>query len=304
MTPPPPIAHHRLSRRGFLIGVTATGVLAACGSESASSTPAPDPDTPEVSDSAITDTYTIAMRFPRDVQEPGPQRLPISLASSSGALVQDGPDSLGAQVTDIDGTPLGDRITAARRDGAPAPYYDFRPDIAEAGFYYLVVDGGPAEGAAIQVMEPDTVTVPGRGQPLPPFDTPTTSDARGVDPICTREPEPCPFHEVTLTEALASGKGVVYLVGTPAFCQTGTCAPALESIVDIHEDFADQYVFVHSEVYIDNTATTPAPAVEAAGLTYEPALFITDSAGNVVARLDAVWNTEELLEILETITPG
>ena len=119
--------------------------------------------------------------------------------------------------------------------------------------------------------------------------------------MCTREPEFCPFHDLTLTEALASGKGVVYLVGTPAFCQTGSCAPALESIIDIHEDFVDRYVFVHAEVYTDNTATTPAPAVDAAGLSYEPALFITDATGIVVERLDAVWNEEELLEVLDSI---
>ena len=302
MTPAPTIAQltDRLSRRGFLLGVAATGVLAACGSDGASSS-TQGSGVPEVSDQIEDATYTIAQRFPPNVQEPGTLRLPISLASSDGALIQDGPATLGAQVTDIDGKPLGDRISANRRDVSPGPYYDFRTDIAEAGVYYLVVDGGPSQGAAFQVMEPGTVTVPGPGQPLPPFDTPTVADARGVDPVCTREPEFCPFHDVTLTEALASGKGVVYLVGTPAFCQTGSCAPALESIIDIHEDFVDQYVFVHAEVYTDNTATTPAPAVDAAGLSYEPALFITDATGIVVERLDAVWNEEELLEVLNSI---
>jgi hypothetical protein len=293
----------RLSRRGFLLGVAATGVLAACGSEASSSSTSGS-DVPVVSDQVESGTYTIAQRFPPNVQGPGTLRLPISLATGTGALIQDGPATLGAQVTDIDGKPLGDRISASRRDVSPGPYYDFRTDVAEAGVYYLVVDGGPPQGAAFQVMEPGTVTVPGPGQALPPFDTPTFDDARDVDPVCTRDPEPCPFHDLTLTEALASGKGVVYLVGTPAFCQTGSCAPALESIIDIHEDFADQYVFVHAEVYTDNTATIPAPAVDAAGLTYEPALFITDATGTVVERLDAVWNGEELLEVLNGISPS
>ncbi len=292
----------RLSRRGFLLGVAATGVLAACGSDGATSS-SQGSQVPDVSDQIEDATYTIAQRFPPNVQEPGTLRLPISLASSSGALIQDGPATLGAQVTDIDGKPLGDRITASRRDVSPGPYYDFRADVADAGVYYLVVDGGPSQGAAFQVMEPGTVTVPGPGGPLPPFDTPTFADPRGVDPVCTRD-EPCPFHEITLSEALASGKGVVYIVGTPAFCQTGSCAPALESIIDIHEDFADRYVFVHAEVYTDNTATTPAPAVDAAGLTYEPALFITDATGTVVERLDAVWNEEELLEVLDSMSPS
>jgi hypothetical protein len=63
-------------------------------------------------------------------------------------------------------------------------------------------------------------------------------------------------------------------------------------------------VFVHAEVYTDDTATTPAPAVDAAGLTYEPALFITDATGTVVQRLDAVWNEEELLEVLDGVPPS
>ena len=62
---------------------------------------------------------------------------------------------------------------------------------------------------------------------------------------------------------------------------------------------ATAYVFVHAEVYIDNTATVTAPAVDAAGLTYEPALFITDAEGTVVERLDAVWNESELVEVLD-----
>ena len=295
-----------LSRRGFLVGIAATGVLAACGSDTASSSPqgsSADGATPEVSDPTEPGTYTIAQRFPPNVQEAGPVRLPISLASSTGGLIQDGPATLGAQVTDIDGAPVGDRLTARRRDVSPGPYYDFRTEMAEPGVYYLVVDGGPSQGAAFQIMEPGTVTVAGRGQPMPPFDTPTFDDPRGVDPVCTRE-EPCPFHEITLSDALASGKGVVYLVGTPAFCQTGSCAPALESMIDLSPDFADQYVFVHAEVYTDNSATTPAAAVDAAGLTYEPALFITDANGTVVERLDAVWNEEELREVLDDLSPS
>ena len=49
-------------------------------------------------------------------------------------------------------------------------------------------------------------------------------------------------------------------------------------------------------------ATTPAPAVDAAGLTYEPALFITDATGTVVERLDAVWNETELAEVLDAVS--
>jgi hypothetical protein len=304
MSSPTPLRHltDHLSRRGFLLGVAASGLLVACGSDSTATggTSAPAPgSSPSESDGI----YTIAQRFPPNVQVPGPVRLPISLASSDGTLIQDGPETLSAQVTDIDSKPIGDPITAIRRDVSPGPYYAFRTDVAAAGVYYLVVDGGPSQGAAFQIMDPAQVTVAGPGQPLPPFDTPTFDDARGVDPVCTREPA-CPFHDLTLTEALQSGKGVIYLVGTPAFCQTGSCAPALESVIDVQDRFADKYHFVHAEVYTDNTATTAAPAIAAAGLTYEPVLFIADATGTVLERLDAVWNEAELLEVLTAVTPA
>ena len=148
-------------------------------------------------------------------------------------------------------------------------------------------------------MEPGSVAVPGPGDSMPPFDTPTVDDGRGVDPICTREPEPCPFHDVTLTDALLSGKPVAYLVGTPAFCQTGTCAPALESMIDVQDRFGETFTWVHAEVYTDNTATTPAPAVDAASLTFEPSLFVIAPDGTVIERLDAIWDQTELVEVLE-----
>ena len=293
----------RLTRRGFIIGAAATGVLAACGS-SDSDTESDDTTgtSPGGSPAPIAaGSFTLVQRFPQNVQEPGRVRLPMSLGTETGALVQDGPATLAARLTDADGAPFGDQLVANRRDVEPGPYYDFRTEIATPGIYYLVVDGGPEQGAAFQVMEAGSVPVPGPGQALPAFDTPTFDDARGVDPVCTRSPEPCPFHDMTLTEALTADKGVVYLVGTPAFCSTGTCAPALESIIDLQGRYADRYEFVHAEVYTDDTATTATPAVGAVGLTYEPALFITDASGTVVERLDAVWNEAELTDVLDAI---
>jgi hypothetical protein len=292
----------RVSRRVLLAGAAAGAVLAACGSSDDS---APDPASSDSGESTgaaadlVFGTYVLAQRFPQNVQEPGLQRLPISLATADGRLVPDGPDSLAAEVLDADGTSLDLSISATRRDLDSGPYYSFRVPIETPGIYYLVVEGGPEDGAAFQVMEPGSVAVPGPGDPMPPFDTPTSDDGRGVDPQCTREPEPCPFHAVTLTEALGAGKPVAYLVGTPAFCQTGTCAPALESMIAVQDRFGDTFTWVHAEVYTDNTATTPADAVEAVNLTFEPALFVVAADGTVLERIDAVWDESELVEVLE-----
>jgi len=302
----PDSAPFRVSRRLLLGGAAASMFLVACGSSddgSSSDGAGSSSDSNDPSDSAApgiaAGTYVLAQRFPQNVQGPGLQRLPISLATADGRIVSDGPDTLSASVDDADGNPLDIDISATRRDLESGPYYSFRVPIETPGIYYLIVDGGPEGGAAFQVMEPGTVAVPGPGDPMPPFDTPTVDDSRGVDPICTREPEPCPFHDLTLTDALLSGKPVAYLVGTPAFCQTGTCAPALESMIDVQDRFGEMFTWVHAEVYTDNTATVPAPAVEAANLTFEPALFVISPDGTVIERLDAIWDQTELIEVLE-----
>ena len=247
----------------------------------------------------------IVQRFPQ-ILTVGQVRMPISLASNGGLLTTDGnigtPTELTAQIYRMEGERdelLVDDLVAPRHDkNLATPYWPFRLTINEPGFYRLVLDGGPSEGAAFQVFDRNEVQVPGIGDPLPPFDTPTFADARGVNPMCTRQPEPCPMHEFTLREALTLNTPIAYLVGTPAHCATGTCAPALEALVTARSQNTNAYTFIHAEVYADQNATRIAPAVNAVFMKYEPALFVTDRQGIVTARLDAVFDEVELQSVL------
>jgi hypothetical protein len=266
-------------------------VLAACGRRGTSA--------------GLPDDVQIVQRFPQNLVV-GKVRIPVSLASKGGLLTVDGgvatPSELSARIVRIDGG--GDDVVledlrAPKHDaGMATPYWPFRATITEPGFYRLVLDGGPEDGAAFQVFARGEVAVPGIGDPLPPFDTPTFADAREVSPICTRQPDPCPMHEVTLREALALGKPVAFLVGTPAHCATGTCAPALEAMISARESARGSTTFIHAEVYADQDATRIAPAVNAMSMNFEPALFITDSGGVVVERLDAVFDAVEVQSLI------
>jgi hypothetical protein len=270
-----------LDRRTFLLGAAAAGVVAACGGDSAGSDP-----------------FSVVQRYPSDVLVPGEIRLPFSIAREA-EFITDGPDELNGQVVDLDGSSVGGTITAVRRDISPAPYYAFRTTIETPGVYGLQIDGGPDEGANFQVFERGQVAIPVPGDTLAGFDTPTDDSPRGVDPICTRDPI-CDFHAMTLTDALLTGP-VAYFVGTPAFCQTGTCAPALETLIGVSPEYGD-VSFVHAEVWSDTTAQTTAPAVDQLGLTFEPTLFLTDASGVIVERIDGLWDATELRERLDVLT--
>lgn len=266
-----------LDRRTFLLGAAAAGFVVACGTES--------------------EPFSVVQRFPSDVLVPGEVRLPFSIARSA-EFITDGPEELSARVYDLDGNALGDEITAVRRDVTPAPYYAFRPTVENPGVYEIRIDGGPDAGANFQVTEADQVAIPVPGDTLAGFDTPTEENPGDVDPICTRDPV-CPFHAMTLTEALESGRSVGYFVGTPEFCQTGTCAPALEILIEVAAGYADDFVFVHAEVWDDRTATEVAPAVAELGLQFEPTLFVVDPDGTIVERIDGLWDVTELRERLD-----
>ena len=226
---------------------------------------------------------------------PGTQRVAVSLGNKNGLMSDGVPSALDATVLDAKGAVVVPSAEAASHAaGTPLPYFPFALSIATPGVYTLSAKvGGRDLTSSFSVVDPSSVKIPKVGDKLPPFDTPTTADGRGVNPICTQQP-PCPLHDVTLTQALQSGKPVAYLIGTPAFCQTGVCAPILDNVVTAHGRLGDKVAMVHAEVYTDNTATTTTPAVQAYNMTFEPCLWIADATGTMVERLDFVFDQGEI----------
>ena len=288
-----------IDRRSFLV---ASGALAlgACGG---SNKQTPSAATTAGNPTTSRNGYAVAQRFNQEVLVPGLVRLPISLASDQ-AILSDGPEVLNGLVINLANDAVVIPAISARRRRVTEGlvYWDFHAQLDTVGNYALILDGGTPEGGAIQINDPSSVKVPGFGQQLPPFDTPTFSDARDVDPICTRlSGGPCPFHDITLTEALSSGQPVAYLIGTPAHCEFGTCAPGLESLITAGKRLGDKLAIVHAEVYTDDTATIATPAVDAYSLAFEPVIWLASATGVIATRLDAIWDATELDEALDSL---
>lgn len=310
-----------ISRRAFItgflsvIGTTSTvgvgSLLASCSGESTSTsselTAATGESTSTTSGStAALGDLQLVQRFPQ-VLVPGNVRLPISLANQAGLLTTDSgvelPNTLSAQLVNADTQEVVAQLMSADRHDTDLsiPYWPFRVDIDKPGIYTLIVDGGPPEGAAVQVLNATEVLIPLVGSQLPGFDTPTFDNHRGVEPVCTRTPKPCEFHNITLNEALALNKPIAYLVGTPSHCGTGTCSPALEALITVKKSIGDAMTFLHTEIYTDDKATTVAAAVVALKMEYEPAIYITDASGKIIERLDAVFDAKEISAAIATL---
>lgn len=247
--------------------------------------------------------FGIVQRFPNtNLFTPGEVRLPVSITDGQNVLAT-GPDLLTGWVETFDGERVAEVSAPRRDDGITLAYWEVRVTLGEAVIHTLRFEGDDGYGATFELWDPSDVRTPLLGASLPPFDTPTVDDHRGVEPYCTLQPGPCPLHEVTLAEALQRGTPVAFVVGTPAHCQTGTCAPGLEFLVAEHGRLGDRVTMVHADVYADDAATVTAPVVEEFGLDYEPVVYLADATGTIVDRLDGVWDASELRERLDLLVP-
>ncbi len=285
----------RISRRSFLAatgGVALGGpvLLSACGGGGGGGGGGGDE----------LEGADVVGRWNTYVLVPGALRLPAAFGKD-GVFFTDGPSEVSGTIVDSSGTVVAADLRATKHNaGIPNAYWPFAATITAPGIYQLLVDGASEQGQAFQVFDDAEVRIPKVGEALPPFDTPTVEAPGGVDPICTATP-PCPLHEITLTDALATGKPVAYLIGTPAHCQTAFCGPILDLLLDLREEFADRVEFVHAEVYTDDTISTPAPAITAYQLDFEPLLYVADAGGTITTRLDAAFDQAEMRDAIAAV---
>ncbi len=288
---------NRIPRRSFVAGGVALATLTACGSSSDSST-----------DAGALQPSRLGVRFPDGFRAPtvavagaGPQRFPFVVIADDGfPMITSAPDSIDIEL-EFEGEALTTETVAVRGVGQFTPYYPLVFTPPAPGRYLAKTDFSDLDIEFI-VEERANVGLFQVGDELPPFDTPTFDDARGVDPVCTRA-EPCPFHELTLTEALANGKPTALLISTPEFCQTDVCGPSVEFLIEAAEGRNDLNV-VHAEVFADPRNPEPvpfpalAPLLEAWAFEFEPALFVTDALGTIVATRHFAIDRDEFDEAI------
>jgi len=273
-----------LSRRTLLAAGAGTVALAACGTSSETST-------------ASKEGINLLVVTP-EAEAGKPSRLAFVLQDDNREFISPG------EVT-LQFGPAQDRFTSPLvqgrvfTDAAPAPpYFTVEAELAPKGVVWAraTVDGRTAT-APITIVD----VKPGlnRGLRMPSVTTPSPSDNAGVDPVCTRPEGPCPWHDVSLDQALAAGRPLAVLVATPAFCQQTTCGPVLDVLLKAQPEVGDRVRFLHLEVYATRptgpevTKTPLAPAVKAFALTSEPMLFTVGADGIVKDRIEGLYGLTE-----------
>jgi len=291
VTPPP------LDRRAFLAAALALG-LAACGDDRSS--PA------QTVASSTGSGLALAAAFPQSgFLVPGvAQRMPFLLAAADGAPLDTISGDVPIRITDESGRVLSETSVAGHADGVPRPYLPVSFTAPAAGTYQVQATyQGQTPSSSVQFGPPSSPTPGGPvtiqvGDAFPVVESPTVTDARGVDPLCTAKPA-CQLHARNLADVLRAGEPMLVLVATPLYCQSNICGPVLDLVVEAAAKLPDLAI-IHCEVYADPlkvasvAEATLAAVPQALGLPLEPALFAVGADGRVRVRLDSIFDRAEI----------
>ena len=244
----------------------------------------------------------------------GPERFAVGLFDADGEMVHDAEVHFHyVDLSDLDNPQLESEATADRIQGPEGltTVFTHERTFERAGTWGVEVqvrfpDGrADVQRVAFDVLADSLSITP--GEKAPAITTPIATDVDGDLSLLTSAVEPNPaFYEMTLTEALANSKPTVFLLATPAFCQTRFCGPAYETTNELYEQYGDAFNFVHVEVYTglpDPAANDweQAPVMNAFGLSTEPWIYLIDREGVVTYRLEGMFAYTEVEKHMQSL---
>jgi hypothetical protein len=207
----------------------------------------------------------------------------------------------------------------AGETGVYITYVDF--DVA--GLWGVEVTGSLADGTSIvgEGEEPTRPFFPVReesvglaiGDPAPPSVQVLASDVDDIRSIDTSLDPIAEQHNMTIADAIVSGKPTVIAFVTPAFCVTQLCGPTKEIFDGLYQQYKDQANFIHVEPYdvekirsgeCTNYGDCVVQSMNDFRLTSEPWVFIIDAEGKVAAKYDGVVSEEEMEAGLKAVLAG
>ncbi|WP_420643787.1 hypothetical protein [Candidatus Leptofilum sp.] len=187
------------------------------------------------------------------------------------------------------------------------PYWVAYPTIPSPGFWGVTAEVALADGRTVSSQftlevnaESESVTI---GEPAPLSENRTLATEPDISKLNSgNDPDPA-FYQLTVADAVASGKATVVGFITPGLCETRWCAPVLNSVATVRNEVGDAANFIHIEVYEDFQALTYVPEMAEWGLQSEPYIFVLDGDGQVTASLPGPVSPRELTQALNQVLP-
>ena len=215
---------------------------------------------------------------------------------------------VGFDTNSVEERPDGTRVT---HTGPEVGVYVARMKFAEAGDWGVETSGdiqgktfGPLR---VRFTVEQTDGVPAIGDPAPRSKQLTLRDVKDVSEIDTTNPPNPGMHNMTVAEALDTGKPIVVAFTTPAFCTSRTCGPVTDKVVvPLFKKYGDRVIFIHIEPYDLQKARSgeglePVPAMQEWGLQTEPWVFVINKQGRIAGKFEGIMGVDEVEAVLQDV---
>lgn len=168
------------------------------------------------------------------------------------------------------------------------------------------VGGKDRDPVRVQFDVLEEESTPAIGDPAPRSTQTVLGDVADISEVDTSSPPRPAMHELTIAEAIDSGRPTVVAFATPAFCQSRVCGPLMDAVVDpLFQRYGDRVNFVHVEPYVLEKARrgelVPVPAALEWGLQTEPWIFIIDAEGKVAGKFEAIVALDEVEPVMHRV---
>ncbi len=220
----------------------------------------------------------------------------------------------GARVNVALRAPAHEAVTLPAHDGALSTIFTTMVDFHEAGLWgadLQVITGDKTyKNLQLTFAVQEQTAEPSVGDAAPRTMQEISKDGSNLANLDSSSPPHPALHDMTVAEAIATGKPTLVAFVTPAFCQTRFCGPVLNSVViPVQQRYAGRVNVIHIEPYDLPTARkgtlTKVAAADQWNLRAEPFLAVVDGKGIVTAKFEGIIDLDELRQALDaTLAAG
>ena len=220
-------------------------------------------------------------------------------------------------------TKMGDATVVYQSENLPAGLFVAHTEFDAAGSWGALLTVQRAGHAAYTVPLNFKVLaaspIPGVGSFAPRSHNLTLRDVRDVAEIDSAQPHDT-MHNLTIADAVKSGKPTVILFGTPGFCESRMCGPDLAVAQALQQKYGAQANFIHIETPSHTHLQPVSPdhyttgghagvarpqiaTMQEWGLQTEPWIFLVDRTGVVASEFEGGLTLQEVEPAFTPLLP-
>ncbi len=181
----------------------------------------------------------------------------------------------------------------------------------------IFVEGQDVQGKAEAILNvSEGGGVPNIGSIPPLSRNKTLQSVESIEKLTTDYAPDPDLYQITVEDAVATGKPTVVVFASPAFCTSPTCGPQTATLSELKSGHVGEANFIHVEIYEtpdeiqgDLTRATLSQPIQDWGISGLPDwfneswTFVLDSDGRVSQRFEGFATLEELESALRSVLP-